>query len=309
MTISVCLTVNDGLVLAADSATTLDLPGGDKQIYNHADKIFNLFKGLPVGAVTWGLGSIGNASMATVAKDFRQLITDSSSNDPSHVVAPWGICTNDYTIEEIAKKFRDFLDERLQPVHEEIDQENEKRRQQAKQDPDNAPEEIQLNDFCFRVAGYSAPSADGPEIYLIRYDGSTREVNAPSRQDSPIMWGGQGDAVERLVLGLDYRAIDAIKKELGYEEQAARELAQRMAPHTEQPLVSPAMPIIDAIALARFLVDTSCQYYRFLPGAPIIGAPIDVATITRHEGFKWIERKHFFDTTLNPDYKRKEDNH
>src|SRR3954469_16263765 len=68
MTIAISLKVNDGLVLAADSASTLLVQGpggaiGVANVYNNANKIFNLKKNIPVGAVTWGLGSIGNASM------------------------------------------------------------------------------------------------------------------------------------------------------------------------------------------------------------------------------------------------------
>jgi hypothetical protein len=33
-----------------------------------------------------------------------------------------------------------------------------------------------------------------------------------------------------------------------------------------------------------------------------VGGPIDVAIITRNEGFIWIKRKHYFDTELNPGY-------
>ena len=31
-----------------------------------------------------------------------------------------------------------------------------------------------------------------------------------------------------------------------------------------------------------------------------VGGPIDVAIITKGDGFVWIKRKHYFDPTLNP---------
>lgn len=34
-----------------------------------------------------------------------------------------------------------------------------------------------------------------------------------------------------------------------------------------------------------------------------VGGPVDVAIITRNEGFVWIKRKHYFNTELNPGYK------
>jgi hypothetical protein len=62
------------------------------------------------------------------------------------------------------------------------------------------------------------------------------------------------------------------------------------------------MPIQDAIDLAEYLVHTTIQYVRFSPGEPVVGGPIEIATITKHEGFKWIRRKHFFEARLNPSY-------
>jgi len=68
----------------------------------------------------------------------------------------------------------------------------------------------------------------------------------------------------------------------------------------EMSLVEAAMPIQDAIDLAEFLVDTTIQFSRFTPGAPLVGGPIEIAAITKHEGFKWIRRKHYFSEELNP---------
>ena len=59
------------------------------------------------------------------------------------------------------------------------------------------------------------------------------------------------------------------------------------------------MPTGDAIALADFLVGTTKQFVHFLRGADTVGGDTDLATITRHEGFKWIRRKHFYPRDLN----------
>jgi len=65
-------------------------------------------------------------------------------------------------------------------------------------------------------------------------------------------------------------------------------------------LVHAAMPVVDAINLADFLVDLTKRYFRFLPGADIVGGATDIATVTKHEGFKWIRRKHYYPPELNP---------
>jgi hypothetical protein len=66
------------------------------------------------------------------------------------------------------------------------------------------------------------------------------------------------------------------------------------------PLWNDAMPVQDAIDLAQFLVETTKKFYRFHPGADIVGGYTDTAVVTRHEGFKWISRKHYYSPTLNP---------
>jgi hypothetical protein len=64
--------------------------------------------------------------------------------------------------------------------------------------------------------------------------------------------------------------------------------------------VIPSMPFADAIQFAKFCADTTIGYTRFLPGADLVGGPVDVAGISRHEGFKWVHRKHYYDPELNP---------
>ncbi len=51
---------------------------------------------------------------------------------------------------------------------------------------------------------------------------------------------------------------------------------------------------------ADFLVHMTKMFSRFGPGAPSVGGPTEIAAITKHEGFKWIKRKHYYEQRLNP---------
>ncbi len=54
----------------------------------------------------------------------------------------------------------------------------------------------------------------------------------------------------------------------------------------------PAMPIQDAIDLARFLVETTIGFVRFAVFLPkSVGGAVEIASITKHEGFRWVQRK------------------
>ena len=132
------------VLLATDSATTLiDGDGSVANVYNSGNKLFNLVKGWPIGATTWGAGSIGLASMATLAKDLRRRLSGKDFANPS-----WRLEPDSYTIREVAERAREFLyDELYLPAHSGI-----------------PPERTPLLGFC--VAGYSAGAAL-PEIWTI----------------------------------------------------------------------------------------------------------------------------------------------
>ena len=65
------------------------------------------------------------------------------------------------------------------------------------------------------------------------------------------------------------------------------------------------MPIQDAIKFVETLVYVTIQMSKFVPGAQTVGGDIDIAVITKHEEFKWIKRKHYFNKKLNPNDKRR----
>ena len=114
LTIAISLKINDGLVLASDSASTVlgQVPNtGELQVlnvYNNAIKVFNLRKGLPIGAITWGSGSIGQDSISTIIKDLRERFT---GDDLEY--KDWKLDPKTYTIEAIAEKLKEYVYDEL----------------------------------------------------------------------------------------------------------------------------------------------------------------------------------------------------
>jgi hypothetical protein len=62
VTVIVSVKINDGIIMASDSASTF----ATGQTYLTADKIVNLVKGLPIGVMVSGNGGIGSESIATL---------------------------------------------------------------------------------------------------------------------------------------------------------------------------------------------------------------------------------------------------
>jgi len=289
MSIAVVVSVNDGLVMAADSAATLTVsmtPGviaGVANVYNNANKIFNLYKGKPIGLVTFGAGSIGNSSIGTLIKDLRATMMN---KEKAKALKPQPFDAGDYTMEGVAKIVSAFLAEKCGA-------------------PENAANMVNTN-IGILLCGYSTTGSLG-ELWNIEIQKGNSVPPKRRREphDSGIDWGGASEIIHRIVMGFSpalYQALAEVSGPQGQRptpEQLFQQLNPLLLARLQAPLAFSPMPIQDAIDLADFLVHSACMYSRFLPGAKIVGGPIEIAAITKHEHFKWVSRKHYYDYSLN----------
>jgi hypothetical protein len=271
MTICVAVKVHDCLVFAADSALALAQEGTTLNVYSHGNKVFNLVKGLPVCAMFCGMGNIGRSSISALAKDLRSLL--------SRAPEEGGLNRGGYTIEDIAQRTKQHLFDRYE----------------ALSDKPGQPHSLE-----FYVGGYSAQS-DIAEVWKIVI--SNGEIAGPAQQfpgleSAWVLWAGQPEALNRLLLGYSQHLPDALL-EGGLEPDRLLPMMNTIRAAVGTPLASDPMPTGDAIALADFLVSVTKQYVHFLNGADTVGGDTDIATVTPHEGFKWIKRKYFYPRDLN----------
>ncbi len=280
MTIAITVKVNDGVVIASDSATTLVAPDGSvSTVYNNANKIFHLYKsnskvseGLPLGLVTYGLGGIGNASIATLVKDFRKELMDSDSNnfDPKN-----------YTVLDVANRIKEFFYDDLY----------------CKYFSDS-----KIHPYLgFILAGYSSNERLAEEFRIEIIEGKCDKPQLVHEKEMcGVAWGGEGEAVHRLIMGFGIN-IPLILPQIGIDEQDISSVIEKIKLHSECYIVPPPMPIKDAIDLAEFLVTLTINFRRFTMGPSTVGGPVEIAAITKHEKFKWIQRKLYYEKSLNPD--------
>jgi hypothetical protein len=277
MTVCVAIKVHDCIVFAADSATSLVSSNGGRasyisNVYFHGNKVFNLKKGLPIAAMTCGMGNIGPVSISTLAKDFRDLLTDGDKN--------WKIDDKKYTIEEVAEKARAFFFEE----------------KYSKLEATSAGD----HSFEFWIGGNDARETHGEIWKVLISNGKCAEPKKiAGKSDFNMFFGGQPEAINRLVLGYSQKLPDALKS-VGIKGNQLRLLIDHIESFTYNPLSIPAMPIQDAIDLADFLVDLTTRFVRFQLGADTVGGETDICAVTKHEGFKWIRRKNWYPLTLNP---------
>jgi hypothetical protein len=284
LTIAISLKVNDAVVLAADSATTFfrqvaaGQPPEITKVYNHADKIVNLYKGLPIGMMTWGSANIGPASIATLAKDLRRRL---EGNDPKH--KDWALKTDAYTVKDVAQRAYKFLYKELY-------------------EPTFASW-AEKPDLGFLIAGFSADEglAEEWEIAIASPSGACPgPTEAKPMTQTGWLARGLTMPLGRLLIGFDYNMVpDFLSKKLPPKTDLDKAVNELRA-QTEINLVQAAMPLQDAIDLAIYFVQISHGFSRFAEGAAVVGGAIDVAAITKHEGFKWVHRKHYYRSELNP---------
>jgi hypothetical protein len=234
LTIVMSISVQDGVVLASDSA--VEHRG---QVYYSAEKTMQLIKGLPIGVLVAGDAAINNKAFIDVLKDFgAQSRNGHSSLDKAN-----------FTVEAVVRRLQDYL-------------------------RSMAPMQVAKLRSTLIIAGYSSHS-DTPEVWNLVFDSG--EGVTVSQIWSPIeygiCWEGAGECLHRLMS--DDFTMD------GTNEPSS------------PTLVTPGMPIHDAVALTRFLMDATIGYVRFRADLQpkTVGGPIDMAVITRHEGFRWVQRK------------------
>jgi hypothetical protein len=286
MSIAVLIGVHDGVVLAADSASTLTfpvppgvvLPPGQQgvvgNVYDNANKIFNLVKGQPIGCITFGSGNIGNASIGTLIKDLRKKLTKSPEE--------MAFNSERYTVEAVAKILARFLGDECEKL--------------------DAPAKVNTN-LGILLGGYSKPGDFG-ESWSVEIQKGIPQQPKKLRPDHEVglSWGGATEVLQRIVMGFDPQLFHVLAQVIQPPQDPAAlasQLQPVLAAQLQRPLVFAPMPIQDVIDLARFFVHSAIMYARFLPGPNVVGGPIEVAAITKHENFKWISRKHYYDQPLN----------
>jgi hypothetical protein len=187
---------------------------------------------------------------------------------------------NTYTIQDVAEKAKRFLYDECY----------------LREYPGGVPHYY----LGYRVCGYSANAAlpEAWEIRIVEESCFGLERLYEDDQFGP-RWAGETEALDRLVLGMGSKTEEALVN-LGLQKDIAQKTMLELIKLLYANLYLPAMPIQDAIDLAYFLADTAARFAQFSLRAATVGGPIEVATITKHEGFKWVRRKHYYSAEFNP---------
>jgi hypothetical protein len=271
MSVVACVVVNDGVVLAADSAGTVVSTGQDGKsygsfVYENANKVFQLHRKMPWGALFWDSIGIGSTSVSNMIKELR----DAFMKVPD---------TLNWTLEQAAAAVKSRLMNEFEIVY-------------------GKSPGSQFAGMGCRIAGYSS-QAMVPETWCFYLNGDGTCTGPVKQEFIPNIYvNAQYGFAYRLITGVDPALYPAMES-AGLPKEFV-ERTKGVAESLQVGLVHAAMPIKDAIDLAEFIVDATIKMFRFMPGVRIVGGPIEIAAITKYEKFKWVKRKRYYSTELNP---------
>ncbi len=305
MTAEIAVMNQEAVALAADSAVTVTDVEEEEvtKIFTSANKLFALSQFHPVGIMIYGNTRLGEVPWETVIKLYRdQLGTEEKR-----------------TIEDYTFDFIRFINVQASKFQIDVNEESWPR-------------------SGIVIAGFGErqifPAIESIEILgfsgqlLYRMEKQSLEMQGV---DGAILPYAQKEVVQGFMNGVEpsykstlldifesilarllaetliesdvdvSRALESamaiLHKELDYVEQ--EEYAQPVLG------VVAEMPKSELPAVAEALVGLQSLKRRVSEEHETVGGPIDVALISKGDGFIWIKRKHYFDPEMNPQYFRR----
>jgi hypothetical protein len=200
------------------------------------------------------------------------------------------VIPNDYTVKQVSIKLGKFLERKLdRPNNGQHEGENFRLGLiVAGYDPNDEETKEYVLGFHYKRQDDGQDSIEVEEPTLIPYEGKS----GPN-VGSGIFIRGQLDVVQRITRGYgsllngQFDNLDTI------QDPDSRADWEHVRKSLFSELVHPGMPIQDAIDLSVFLHDSTAQYLRFIAGPQSVGGAVEIATITKYEGFRWVTRKEY----------------
>jgi len=259
MSLGIAIKAPEGIVLAAESRVTLGTEMDGKLIpvfFDNATKLFGLEPpNQYVGVVTYGQGAIGQRTAHSFLPEFEATLKTQG-----------GVRLR---VEEMAERLSDFYLAQWQSA---------------------MPKDFSGPAMTFLVGGLDDNQPYG-RVFQVDVPYRPKPVeHSAGDQMFGITWGGQREIVDRLIQGYDARLLEVLKKVAELTDEDITALASEFA-KLNLALPLNAMALQDCVDLAIFFVRTTIAAQALTVGLRGCGGQIDVATITRREGFSYVQRK------------------
>lgn len=123
------------------------------------------------------------------------------------------------------------------------------------------------------------------------------------------LFGSFGDALKPVaasIQGIDHQALERSLATHG--ETAKKRFREELQRFQQETHVGPILNMVSVLpkdelaVMAESLVHLTTLKKRFTMDTESVGGPVDVAVISKGDGFVWIKRKHYFDIKYNPHF-------
>ncbi len=230
--------------------------------FDNATKLLKVKGQDYVGAVTYGVGAIGQQAPRTAHSFLPELEAKIASKNSGARLS----------VEDFAKELSEFF----------ADQWNS---QMA-----GVPY-VPGNDMVFLIGGYDQDAPYGRVFEFLIPSRPIPVERFTGAGEFGAVWGGQREFVDRLLNGYDPRTIDLAASELGLDNAAKTRLAAKLGELTT-PIPYQFLPLQDCVDLSIFLVRTTMKLQTWTVGLRGVGGAVDVVTITKTDGFRPVQQKH-----------------
>jgi hypothetical protein len=251
----------EGIVLAADSRVTLTATRADGMMlpatYDNATKLLKVAGQDHVAAVTYGQGAIGTNQPRTASSFLPEFETDLRAEE-----------TGRLSVEAFARSLSGFF----------------VRQWEVSGMPADA------DAMVFLIGGYDADAPYG-RVFRVSVPDQPAPIEMNEGELFGVTWGGQLQSATRLLTGFDPQLPALVAEYLALEPQRAVELSEHLRQTLGLPIPYQFLPLQDCVDLAVLLIRTTAQLQAFLVDIRGVGGEIDVATITRTEGFRPLHQK------------------
>ena len=143
--------------------------------------------------------------------------------------------------------------------------------------------------MVFLVGGFDEGDAYG-RVFEVEVPNSPAPAEK-SANDFGITFGGQAEIAGRLLSGYDPQLENLVKANVRLNPAQTADLRQKVLQRLAMPIPYQFLPLQDCVDLAIFLIKTTATLQGWAAGARGVGGAIDVATITRTDGFRAIQEK------------------
>jgi hypothetical protein len=272
MTLAGCFVTAEGVVLGADSTTSV-VTGGGPHYFDHAQKLFQVDPEGGFGIVTWGTGF----------PHYRQAIArfgdDLTRSPPSSVkdaAERWSITFWDFFSAQFAD---DFDRARVLAARRIAGQQLDA--------ADAAHLKVVEESFVgFCLAGCIADRRPAAfELGFRPLEPRPNPVQVPDNR--PTFWGAP-KLVHRILYGADDDVVAALMssgKWTGTEQELIDVILRN------QLVVPVNMPIREALDFVHAAIHMTIKLMKFSHLPPICGGPVELAVITADRPFRWVRHK------------------